>query len=323
MLCTAEPDTLRAEGESLCGVLRCIGICADLKRTAFIRPCHEAAEIAGYRCLDCRNLTEVDITGCAVDRNIIAFADYVAVYFKIFFIFMHGYRAASRDAATSHTACDDCGMACPSSADGENALGGYHAFDILRRGFKSDKDDSAFSYGIALYILRSEVYHSGCGAGGSRKPCCGGGSVSESCWVKLRVKECVKLFRVDAHYRFVRCDRTFVHEVNRYFQCGGGSALAASGLKHIKPFVFDGEFHVLHIAVMVFELFRDICKLCVYLRHYFTERGDGFGSANAGNDILALCVHEKFAVQLLFSGRGVAREGNARTARFAHVAEYH
>ena len=67
-------------------------------------------------------------------------------------------------------------------------------------------------------------------------------------------------------------------------------------------------------------LFRDLLSHGPALR---TLDGDLLRGADAGYDILALGVDEVFAVEEVFTRRGVAREGYARRRVAAHVAEYH
>ena len=64
-------------------------------------------------------------------------------------------------------------------------------------------------------------------------------------------------------------------------------------------------------------------KLLVNLRHNFLQLIDLLRGTNAGNNVLALCVHQEFAHQVLFAGGGVACKGNAGTGGVAHIAESH
>ena len=51
--------------------------------------------------------------------------------------------------------------------------------------------------------------------------------------------------------------------------------------------------------------------------------GDFLRRADAGDHVLALRVDEEFAVELPFTGRGIARKGNAGRGALAHIAEHH
>jgi hypothetical protein len=45
--------------------------------------------------------------------------------------------------------------------------------------------------------------------------------------------------------------------------------------------------------------------------------------ADAGHHVFALRVHQKFAVEYLLAGAGIAREADAGAGGVAHVAEHH
>jgi len=86
---------------------------------------------------------------------------------------------------------------------------------------------------------------------------------------------------------------------------------------------------------MRFERVGDPHEFVEHLRHRRLHRrlvgfggdarrfGDVLRRADAGDHVLALRVDEEFAVELIRAGRGVAREGDARRRRLAHVAEHH
>ncbi len=74
---------------------------------------------------------------------------------------------------------------------------------------------------------------------------------------------------------------------------------------------------------MFFEIRGDLTQLRIGLRHDLLEFRDGLRRANAGNDVLALRIHEKFAVERFFAGRGIARKADTGAGVVAHVAEDH
>jgi hypothetical protein len=98
-------------------------------------------------------------------------------------------------------------------------------------------------------------------------------------------------------------------------------ALARTGLQHPQLAVLDGEFQVLHVAVMVFEPVEDGDQLGKGIRHQLFQRrpvgcrprcgsflGDRLRGADAGHHVLALRVDEKLAVEFLCAGRWIAGE---------------
>ena len=60
-------------------------------------------------------------------------------------------------------------------------------------------------------------------------------------------------------------DFAFAEEVHGDFHHSSAGALAVTGLEHPEFAVLDGEFHILHVAVVVFELGCDGEEfLCAY-----------------------------------------------------------
>ena len=83
------------------------------------------------------------------------------------------------------------------------------------------------------------------------------------------------------------------------------------------------ELEILHVAVVLLELVRDLAELVVHLRHFLCKVGDRMRRADAGHHVLALGVRQILAVELLGAGRRIAGEAHARCRSVAHVAEDH
>src|SRR5208283_771405 len=116
--------------------------------------------------------------------------------------------------------------------------------------------------------------------------------------------------------------------------------------KHEQSVALDGEFHVLGIAKMLFELRRGLEEFPVNAGKAFLERrvllaplglADSrargplatrlqaylLWGADAGDDVLALRVGQILAVDSFFTGAGIARECDPGGAIVAQVAEHH
>ncbi len=137
------------------------------------------------------------------------------------------------------------------------------------------------------------------------------------------MKKHIKRFCVNLHKRFFFAYHTFVDEIAGNFDSCSRGTLTVTGLQHIKFFVFDGEFHILHIAVMVFESFADFLELCVSFGEYFLHLLDRHRRTYACNDVFTLCVYKEFAHKSLFACCGITRERNAGTGSVAQIAERH
>ena len=87
--------------------------------------------------------------------------------------------------------------------------------------------------------------------------------------------------------------------------------------------VLNGELHILHIAEVVLQTGCDLNELIVHLRHLILQVADGRRSAHACDDVLALCIDQVLAHQLLSAGGGVTGEGNAGAGTVAGVTKGH
>ena len=209
------------------------------------------------------------------------------------------------------------------AADGQNTLRIVHAFDILGGGLQSHEHDLLALLAFFDGVLGREHDATAGGAGRCGKRGSDGFRRFQSLRVELRVKERVERLGIDLHERFLFGNHALVDEVAGDFDSGLRRALAVTGLEHVEFSVLDGELHILHIAVMVFEGLADFLELRVAFGHDLRHLGDGHGGTDARNDVFALRVHQKFAHELLFARGGVARERHARSRRIAHVAERH
>ena len=100
-------------------------------------------------------------------------------------------------------------------------------------------------------------------------------------------------------------------------------ALPVTGLEHVKLAALYGELDILHVLVGGLEVGCDFEKLFVDLGHLDFQLRNGKRGADACDHVLALCVDEEFAVQLLRAVGGVACEAHAGAAVVAEVSVDH
>ena len=209
------------------------------------------------------------------------------------------------------------------AAHSQNALCGFHAGDILRRCFQTNQHDLFALFGICDRIRRVENNLAAGRARGSAKSFANRHSSLQRFFVKLRMQEGVQIPRVDHSDSFLLSAHAFVHQVTGDFQRGFGGSLAVSGLQHEKLAVLDRKFHVLHIAVMLFQRIADFLELREYLRHDLGKGRNRLRGTHAGNDIFALRVQKEFSHQLLFAGRRITGKGDTGAGCVGPVAERH
>ena len=138
-----------------------------------------------------------------------------------------------------------------------------------------------------------------------------------------RVEEPLDIFRLNAEDGFFLGDQLFIRHVHGDFKRGRRGALAGAGLQHVELPVFDGELHVLHIAVVLLQLYANLFQLVVRLRHDLLQFGEMHRRADAGHHVFALRIDQEVAIEDLFARARVAREAHARSGIVARIAEHH
>ncbi|OQB91751.1 MAG: hypothetical protein BWX83_00436 [Candidatus Cloacimonetes bacterium ADurb.Bin117] len=160
------------------------------------------------------------------------------------------------------------------------------------------------------------------------------------------MQQLVQLVGLHAQQGCLFVNLALAHEVHCHFHHGETGAFAVAGLQHPELAFLDGEFDVLHILGVVLKLLLGGEKLLIDPGHRLFQGGifcGAFGFGNPGqfspalraylrdllrgadsrHHVFALGVDEVFAVEKVLAGGGVAGEGHAGGAGFAHVAENH
>ena len=137
------------------------------------------------------------------------------------------------------------------------------------------------------------------------------------------MQKLVKRLCFNTAHRFFRSDHAFIYQIAGNLQGCRRRSLSVSGLQEIKLSFFDGEFHILHIAVMLFEAGGDIDELLIAVGKILFQTGDRLRGPDSGHHVLALGVDQIFSVDALRTCGGIPCKGNAGTGGVAHVSEYH
>ncbi len=173
----------------------------------------------------------------------------------------------------------------------------------------ADKDDALALLGPRICILAGEDDLAGCGTGGGLHAL--GDRRGLGLGVELRVQDLIKLRRVHHHDRFFLADPAFLDHVRGDLDGGLRGALTVACLQHPQLALLDGELDILHVVVVGLEVLADVGELLVDRGHLALELADRQRGADAGHDVLALCVEEELAVDLLLAAGGVAGECDA------------
>ena len=327
VLGTAQADALRAERGGLLCILRGVCIGTDAQSLILVGEIHDTAEIAAVGiCGNGRNEAVVDVAGGAVQRNAVAFMVDLAGEGELLVLLIHLDVAAAGDAAGAHAARNDGRVGGLAAADGQDTLRILHTFDVLRGGLEADEDDLFALFALFNGVFGGEDDGTCSGARGSRNTLADDVlfvSLFQGIGIELRVQEHIERLRIDLHESFLLGDHALVDEVAGDLDRRGSGTLAVTRLQHVEFAVLDGELHILHVAVMIFEDLADFLELLVHIREDVCHLRNGHRGADACDDVFALGVGQELAHEALFAGRGVTRERDARAAVVAHVAERH
>ncbi len=351
VLRAAQADALGAEDPSDARVVGRVGVGADAEPAPRVGPLEDARERAingGILRLDRalerdlqdlrgprRQLAEQHLARRAVDGQPVAFGRLQALCVcpDLLVGVIHGDLARAHDAGLAHAARHDRGVGGRSPAGREDAGRGMHAGDVLGRSLLPHEHD------------RLALGRHGDGADGRQRdaPARGARTGRQSLaqlppglhgrGLLLRVEhggeKLHELLRLDASHRFLGVDQSLVHHVGRDAHGGEPRPLAVARLEKVELVFLDRELEILHVAEASLEALAHALQLRVCLRHRLLKRGSrpvriqGPGRADTRDDVFALGVREKLAVELLFAGGRVARERDARRRGFAPVAEHH
>ena len=128
----AEPDPLCAELHRLGGVVRGVGVGAHPEAPDLVGPGEDGAEVPRQLRLNCRDLSQVDGAGGAVQADRVPFLHCVPVDGELALRVVDHQISCPSDAALPHPAGDDGGVARHPAAGGEDPLRGVHPTDVLR-----------------------------------------------------------------------------------------------------------------------------------------------------------------------------------------------
>ncbi len=267
MLGTAKAYSLCAESEGGSGVLGGVRIGAYAEPSHRIGPFHNGGEISGQGGFRRGYPAEVNISRGSVYGNIVAFADPLTLDFEILAFFINNNITATCHTAFAHSPCHHRGMGGHSSSGGQYSGGGVHAFDILGGSFLAYKDNHFACLDMGSGVLRGEVNLTLGGSRRSGQTRGDGGDLREGLCVEGGVHELGEGIRIYAKQGGFLINKAFFHHAHGHMERGLGGALACSGLEHIKLALFDGEFHILHILIMLFKGFAYLYKLIIYGGH--------------------------------------------------------
>ena len=332
VLGAVETDALGAEVAGQLGVLGVVSVGADAEDAAaggvatdLVGPLEDGLEVAGELGAHQGHGAQDDVAGGAVDGDDVALVehDVGAGDGDLLGLGVDLQGLGAADAGGAHATGDDGGVAGLATVAGQDALGGDHALEVVRRGLPAHEDAGLVLVGAVDGLLGGEddLAHGGARGGVHAL----GEDLEVGLGVELRVQELVELLGGHAHDGLLAGDGALGLELHGDGERGHGGALAHAGLEHPELALLDGELDVHHVVVVLLELDEDLVELLSGLLEARDrlEVGDGLGVADTGHDVLALGVDQEVAVELLGAVGGVAGEGDAGRGGLALVTKDH
>ena len=309
------------------------GVGADFHPATGIGPDHQRAKITHQLRLQRRDFTRHHFSGGTIKRDDIAFMQRPSGDAQRFARGINLKAASTRYARTAHATCDNRRMARHAATCGQNAGCGVHAVNVFWAGFNAHQNDGLAA--LFPFVGSVGVKHNFARSCAGRRRQARGQHIAHSIGIQRRVQQLVQRHRVHPQDSLVRGDEASVGHIDRDFQRCLRGALARSGLQHPQFFTLNGEFNILHIAIMRFEDIEHARQFGVDRGHRFFHR-QGLGTralacrlgqilrgTDTRDNVFALRIDEIFAIISILAGRGIAGEGHARCRRFAHVTEHH
>ena len=216
-----------------------------------------------------------DLAGRAVDREVVAGLDGLALDRERAGLLVDFDRLATDDARLSPAPGDDGRVARLATGRRQDALGQVHAGDVLGAGLFPHEHESDLgvlgSFGDGFGGREHHLAHRRARAGGDplsdrlvRLPVLG---------IDLRHQQMVQTLGTDPLDRRLFVDLPFLHQLDGDPHRRGARPLAGARLQHVELAGLHGELDVLHFLVVRLQLLADLEQLLVDLGHLVHRAG--------------------------------------------------
>ena len=317
----AQPDAFCTQLQGAFGVIRRIGIRHHGQPGFLVCPCQQHIQLGsdfGFKGSDDPKINHARGT---VDGDDIAFMNDRLAYGRLAQHDVDFDAFSSGHTGLAHPARDHCGMRSLPATAGQNAARCKKSVYIFRLGLFTHQDDRLAGLALLLGAVRIEDGMPGCGTRRSRQTL--GQRLGTGIRVQAREQHLRETFRRDTQQCLLARNQSFLLHLHRAAHHRGGVHLAVAGLQTIQRAFLDGELEVLHFVIMVFQLGAQLLQLPEQVGHFLGHVVERLGSADARHHILALRIHQIFAIQQVFAGGGVARKTDSGGRIIAAIAEHH
>ena len=243
------------------------------------------------------------------------------------FLLVDADTLAAGYAGQAQSARNHGGMAGRTPARRQDAFGHQHPVHIIGAGLRTYQHNRRASFAQLFRPVGIEHRFAGGSAGRGIQTLRQQATLFRGLLLLLFIEtgqqQLIHLTRLNALDSLLLADQTLFHHIDGHFDGCLGVALGRARLEHVEAAFFDGEFQVLHIAVMLFQPPGDFLELLIHFGQVLLQATDFGWSANTRDYVLALRVQQVFTIELLLACTGVTCEGYARTAIVAHISEDH
>ena len=193
------PSAPNLHGDARVG--RRIGIGAHAELAHLVGPAHQRAELAGHRGLGHRHGAGQHLAGRAVDGDDLAALEHDVAGLQGLRVVVDPERARAGDAGLAHAARHHGGVRGHAAARRQDAFGGVHAVDVLRRGLDPHQDH-LLAVGLELRRLVG-VEHDLAGGRARRGRQAGRDHVALGLRIDGRMQQLVERAGLDPRHRLV------------------------------------------------------------------------------------------------------------------------
>src|ERR1700688_4867514 len=270
VLRTAQADTLRAKLTSLASILRRVRIRAYSEAPRLIRPLHQRVVRFWKLWHNQGHFAGINDAVAAIEREPVPFLYDLAIRGHHARLVVNVQCLRANNAALAPSACHDRGVARLAAGRGKNALRHSHPAYIFWACLPAHQNYLVSFRRPVFRLVRGENYFADRRAWHRidalrQNPRLQRAPVNLG--VNDRIEETLDVLRLDALDRFFLGDQLLVCHVHRDAKRRCRRALARARLQHIERPLFDGELHVLHIAIMLLKFYSNFLELRVHLGH--------------------------------------------------------
>ncbi len=272
VFCTAKTDTHRTEVTCNFRIMRSVRIGTYLQTGIFISQCHQFCKVTGKLGSFRLYLTIIYYTRTSVQRDVITFFQHHTVNFHRTCLIVNIQCTSTRHTAFTHTTGYHSSVRSHTSTGSQDTFGDSHTRQVLRRGLDTNHHHT-FAGSMPFGSVISEEYNlTSCSTRRSRKTTSQDFCFFQSILVKYRVEQFIQLIRFNAHQGCLFVNHTLTKQIHSNLHHGSTRTFTVTCLEEPKLTFLNGELHVLHIFIVIFQFCLKRIQFVIDFRHSFFHR---------------------------------------------------